>query len=756
MPVSQNCHVIGVVGGKGGVGKSIFAANLAVAMTLEMKAKTLLIDLDMKSAGDQNVITGLRPQKTIVDLCNSTVSATPQGLAPYIAQHKAGFHFIAAVLNPDQRLNVSVDVFKKQLFTLSQMYQYIIVDLGNDLGDLQLSCLEDASAVLMVSTPEVLVVNQTRRLISDLLTATFPKQMFQLVLNKVSKSGLSPQAISQGLGIPVVGMIPQDDMTAFASLQRSTPFVLSQPNTPISQAYHEIVRKLTGGVLQKLKALSRPKSAKLATASSDQKAIAGSSGGSAASGKNEGMSSENLMKLQIHEELIKKMDIQKDIAQSEGDKNKEAELRTKAQKVVSELVDVHAKGIARDERSRIIKQITDEAVALGPLEDLLEDPGVTEIMVNGYDHIFVEKNGKLQLSSITFTSNLQLRNVITRIVSPLGRQINEKQPYVDGRLKDGSRVNAVIEPLAIDGPALTIRKFAKERVTPNHYFNWGTCTKPMMDFLKICVEQGLNVVISGGTGSGKTTLLNVLSGFIPSTERIITVEDAAELQMMQEHVVRLETRPAGTEGTGEIAIRDLIRNSLRMRPDRIIVGECRDGAALDMLQAMNTGHDGSMTTVHANTPKEAISRLETLCLMAGMELPARAIREQIAGAVHLIVQIGRLSDGSRKIKYITEVVGMRDEGIVLQDIFYFKEEGFDKNRKILGSFKPQGNMPTFIEKFEQRGVSIPRNLFMESTTANPTPASAAKANTQQPVRNIKRSTGLTRNPLKKASGGDES
>ncbi|MCH2534648.1 MAG: Flp pilus assembly complex ATPase component TadA [Bdellovibrionales bacterium] len=761
MPVSQNCHVIGVVGGKGGVGKSLFAANFTAAMTLEMKAKTLLIDLDQRSAGDQNVITGLRPQKTIVDLCNSSVPATPQGLAPYISQHKAGFHYLAAVLSPDQRLNASVDLFKKQLFSLSQIYQYIIVDLGNELSDLQMACIEDASTVLMVSTPEVLVVNQTRRMISDLLTATFPKQMFQLVLNKVSKSGLSPQVISQGLGIPVVGMIPQDDMTAFSSLQRSTPFVLSQPNTPISKAYHDVVRKLTGGVLQKLKALSRPKSAKL-TQAADQKAIAGSKESSPSAGS-DNMSPENLLKMQIHEELIKKMDIQKDIAQSEGDKNKEAELRTKAQKVISELVDIHAKGIARDERSRIIKQITDEAVGLGPLEELLADPNVSEIMVNGFDHIFVEKNGKLQLSSITFTSNLQLRNVITRIVSPLGRQINEKSPYVDGRLKDGSRVNAVIEPLAIDGPALTIRKFAKERITPEHYFKWGSCTKPMMDFLKICVEQGLNVVISGGTGSGKTTLLNVLSGFIPSTERIITVEDAAELQLMQEHVVRLETRPAGTEGTGEIAIRDLIRNSLRMRPDRIVVGECRDGAALDMLQAMNTGHDGSMTTVHANTPKEAISRLETLCLMAGMELPARAIREQIAGAVHLIVQIGRMSDGSRKVKYITEVVGMRDEGIVLQDIFYFKEEGFDKNRRIIGSFRPQGNMPTFIEKFEQRGVSIPRNLFMETAPSNNQQQAAAqqqasnnKPTGNQPTRNIKRPSGLTRNPLKKASGGDES
>ena len=319
-----------------------------------------------------------------------------------------------------------------------------------------------------------------------------------------------------------------------------------------------------------------------------------------------------------------------------------------------------------------------------------------------------------------FTSNLQLRNIIERIVSPLGRRIDDKTPYVDARLADGSRVNAVIEPLAIDGPALTIRKFSKERITYENYLAWGSMSKSMVDFLRICVEQGLNVVISGGTGSGKTTLLNTLSGFIPSNERIVTIEDAAELQLKQEHVVRLETRPAGMDGANAITIRDLVKNSLRMRPDRIVVGECRDGAALDMLQAMNTGHDGSMTTVHANNAKEAIGRLETLCLMAGMDLPARAIKEQIASAVNLIVQIGRLSDGSRKVKSVTEVVGMQGDVVTLSEIFKFKEEGFDKKRKIIGSFQSTGLVPSFIEKFEARGVQIPRSIFSnEKAPENP-------------------------------------
>ncbi len=405
------------------------------------------------------------------------------------------------------------------------------------------------------------------------------------------------------------------------------------------------------------------------------------------------------------------MNLKKGITETGGDPEKERQLYAKTQQTISQLVDKAQPGMGRDERSQIIKEILDEALGLGPLEVLLADESVTEIMVNGADKIFVEKSGRITESSVTFTSNLHLKNVIERIVTPLGRRIDEKTPYFDARLKDGSRVNAVIEPIAIDGPSLTIRKFAKKPITVDNYVQWGALTQPMIDFLRICVENGLNIIISGGTGSGKTTLLNVMSSFIPTTERIVTVEDAAELQLKQAHVVRLETRPANMEGTGSITIRDLVRNSLRMRPDRIVVGECRGGEALDMLSAMNTGHDGSMTTVHANSPREAIGRLETLCLMAGMDLPAKAIREQIAGAVDLIIQISRLSDGTRKVLSITEVAGLQGDTVTLQEIFKYKEEGFDKNRKIIGQFISTGLIPTFIEEFERKGIKIPRTLF---------------------------------------------
>jgi len=337
-------------------------------------------------------------------------------------------------------------------------------------------------------------------------------------------------------------------------------------------------------------------------------------------------------------------------------------------------------------------------------------------MVNKRDQIYIEKSGRLLRADASFTSEQQLRLIIERIVAPLGRQINDSTPYVDARLKDGSRVNAIIPPVALDGSVITIRKFAKKPITFKDYIGFGTMTEPMIDFLRICVEQKLNVIISGGTGSGKTTLLNVLSGFIPANERIVTIEDAAELQLKQEHVVRLETRPGNSEGAKPIDIRTLVKNSLRMRPDRIVVGECRGGEALDMLSAMNTGHDGSLTTVHANSPREALSRLETLCLMAGMDLPAKAIREQIAGAVDLIIQISRMSDGSRKVVSITEVVGMQGEVVTLSEIYKFKETGFDKNRKIMGSFISTGTIPSFIEEFERRGVNVPRTLFTANNT----------------------------------------
>lgn len=726
MILSPGCNVIAVGGGKGGVGKSVFAANFAAALMVELKTQVLLIDADSKSCGDQNVILGIRPNKTIAEVAQFQGSLSPQSIPQMVTMHSSGLSYIGAVRGPDEQLRVNPEAFMKPLEFLSRHYKFIVVDIGNDLGPLQAQIVQEATALMILTVPEVLVVNQTQRLIHELLTATMPMEMFQLVINKVGPGSLSPQAISQSLRLPAIGMIPQDDLTTGTSLAKSTPFVLSARQAPITTAYHEIVRRLTGGVLQKLKAVQKPSGPLKIGNAENQAAASGSSNSkdnaALIHGGNEDMDPRNLLKIRIHTELIRAMDLKKGAADTNGDRQKEEALRQKTLASITTIVDKEAPQTARDERSKIIKEVLEEALGLGPLEDLLADPAVTEVMVNGYKKIFIEKSGKIQLSQTTFTSNLHLRNVIERIVTPLGRRIDEKTPYVDARLKDGSRVNAIIEPLSIDGPALTIRKFKKGGINAEKYIEYGSITKPMIDFLKICVENGLNIVISGGTGSGKTSLLNMMSNFIPATERIVTVEDAAELQMQQEHVVRLETRPANMEGTGAVTIRDLVKNSLRMRPDRIVVGETRDGAALDMLQAMNTGHDGSMTTTHANSPRECLGRLETLCLMAGMDLPLRAIREQIASAVHLIVQISRLSDGSRKIISITEVCGMQGDTVTLQEVFRFKETGYDKNRRIIGVFQAMGLIPTFIEKLEQKGVIIPRDLF-----SNEAPKSLAQA-----------------------------
>jgi pilus assembly protein CpaF len=415
------------------------------------------------------------------------------------------------------------------------------------------------------------------------------------------------------------------------------------------------------------------------------------------------------LKSKIHEELVAA--VEPSLLNGAEDPAKKQELERKLTEIVGEIIDEEAPHLTGTERQRITTDIIDEVMGFGPITPLLTDPSISEVMVNGPKQVYVERSGRIEITDAAFRDDAHVMHIIEKIVAPLGRRIDESMPMVDARLPDGSRVNAIIPPLSLNGPVITIRKFAADPLTVEDLISFGTMTPDVAEFLQACVQVRLNIVVSGGTGSGKTTLLNVLSSFIPPDERIVTIEDAAELQLRQDHVVSLESRPPNIEGKGAIAIRDLVRNALRMRPDRIVVGEVRGGEALDMLQAMNTGHDGSLTTGHANTPRDMLARLETMVLMAGMELPVRAIREQISSAIDLIVQTSRLRDGSRKIMQVTEVQGMEGEIITLQDIFIFEQQGVDEAGKLYGHFHATGIRPRFMDRLEAAGVRLGPELF---------------------------------------------
>jgi pilus assembly protein CpaF len=698
-------HIVSIIGGKGGVGKSQLAANLAIAWATEIRQKVLLLDFDQKACGDQNIITGLRSKKNIKELSDFAGAIDPKSLLLFTAEHKAGISYIGMPTDSASASQINEEGLGKSLKAITNIYPITIIDVGSELNPLALKALEFSTLIIMVVTPDLLSVNQGKRMYGDLVTMLFPKDMVQIVVNQYTNGHpVSPDVIGKQMGKPVFAAVPRDDQNCTAALTRSTPVITVTKNAPFATGVTDLARKIIQkGVLQALTQLVKPKDAGVKKTAS--------SGDSALDEKKAQDVWTNL-KSRIHRALVEEMDLKK---QDDNDPKAKIILREQTKKMIVDLLGKEdTKGIlnSRDDMNRIVKEVLDEALGLGPLEDMLADKSISEIMVVGPRKIYYEQGGKVKKSEVVFTNDQQVRNVIERIVAPIGRRIDEKTPYVDARLADGSRVHAIIPPCAIDGCCITIRKFPDKRLTYKDLVKFGSLTEEMADFLRISVEAHRNIVVSGGTGSGKTTLINMLGGFIQSNERIITCEDSAELNFPQDHVVRLETRPPSLEGDGEIDIRCLVKQTLRMRPDRIVVGECRGGETLDMLQAMNTGHDGSMTTVHSNTPRDSMSRLETLVQYSGAPLTPRAIREMIASAVHMVIQQSRLDDGSRRIMNITEIGGIQGEVITLQDIFMFKQEGIGRDGKIVGKFMATGFIPKFIETLERKGYKVPRGLFI--------------------------------------------
>ena len=716
------CRFVVVSAARDGVGKSTFAVNMALSLLKETRGRVLVMDLDINGVGDVSALLGMTENRTIADFLPYIAQLTPQTFGPYIPAHPTGIGVLPLAATPQAAAKVAPEGVRQVLDLVAPLCDYIVVDAGAGVDPINVLAMERAAGIFLLASPTPTGLAATRVFGAYLQSLHFPQALVKVIVNAHdAASPITREAIAARLGRPALVIFPKDDALTLEASLKAAPFVMDQPRAPLSRHYDEMVSQLVEkGVLDQLAAVERGKGQQIGGKSvvevtqEQDKAI---DGFLKARGGNRGKSGPELsartrLKMLIHKRLPEVLDLKRMDKDIGNRPDKDQLLRERTEAAVAKVLDEEGASLTdRNERRRIVKEVCDEALGLGPLEDLLADDSVTEIMVNGRDCVFAEVNGKLKRTEYTFTDDAQLMAVIERIVTPLGRRIDEKSPMVDARLLDGSRVNAVIPPLAIDGPSITIRKFAKVPLGVADLVRFGSLTPDLADLLRACVQARLNILISGGTGSGKTTLLNVMSSFIPENDRIVTIEDAAELQLRQPHVVRLESRPANIEGVGEVKIRDLVKNSLRMRPDRIIVGECRGAEAVDMLQAMNTGHDGSLTTVHANSPRDAIARLETLVMFAGLDLPSRAIREQIGSAINIIVQVSRLSDGSRRILSVCEVSGMEAQTITLQEVFAFKQTGVDANRKVLGTFGPTGFVPKFVAKLGELGIEVPKGIF---------------------------------------------
>jgi septum site-determining protein MinD len=680
-----------VFASKGGVGKSFIAVNLAVNLHLETRAKVLFLDYGLPLSVDAAALLDLKKLNGLEPLAPNAAKLAPSLLKGYATPHPSGIDALCAnasgrELPPETFSPANTEAL---LTRLLQVYDYLVLDAGARFEAGLEKALDLSSLILLVTTPGYLALQRCRSDIAFLRLKNFPQDGIKLALNCAGKAELSDRRfIEQTTGKELFGVIPFDADAAASPPGKTYP--VDFPRHEAAKAFDELTGKLLRA-LDQLPSRVAALGAEIEGADLEEDLDA--------------------LKIGIHQKLLETFDLKHADMEIESNPQRRKELEEELVRRITELLDSQTAMRSREKRAVLVREILQDVLGFGPLEDLLANPEISEIMVNRYDRLYVEKRGLIHAIDKKFVSEKHLMRVIERIVAPLGRKIDTSTPMVDARLKDGSRVNAIIPPLAIHGAALTIRKFPLKRLSVDDLMGYDTLNRQIAEFLKTAVAARLNVLVSGGTGSGKTTLLNVLSGFIPQEERIITVEDSAELRLQQPHVIILESRPPNIEGAGEISIRDLVRNTLRMRPDRIIVGECRGAEALDMLQAMNTGHDGSLTTIHANSPREAVSRLETLVMFAGFELSPRAIKEQIVGAVDLVVQIKRFKDGVRRIVQVTELTGLEGEVVTMGDVFEFKHTGSTPEGRIQGAFVSTGYIPRCLKLFEERGMPLPREIF---------------------------------------------
>lgn len=699
-------RIISVCHTREGLNNCFLGINLAIALMSQSKEKAAVVDFSFSGGNTIGALVNVKSIRSLGEIVPMLSKLDDKLLKGYLTTHSSGIGLLGGT-SRESKKTFEPAVLGKVINTLARAYPFIIIVAPEDPDEHLASVLDISDIAFLTAAPHILSLADINAFMETVKSWHFPANMVKPVLSKIaSAQTLSHEQINDYTGTSVFAEITFEPEVIFSSINSGNPAVISHAYSAMSKD----IRKAAGQLLEQKtfseidksqRSAPRPAAEEIQPADETQVSV-----------KNK----YRQLKQKIHNDVASHPELKNLDLKSISNPEVMADAREKARKIIQDILSAQDQ-LTREERSKFVDELLDEILGLGCLEEFLKNPDITEIMVNARDKIYIEKKGKIQQTDAEFTSDKQLRTVIDRIVSPIGRRVDESSPLVDARLSDGSRVNAIIPPISLEGPSITIRKFSKKKLTTDDLVQFGALTPHMAEFLEVCVQLRKNIVISGGTGSGKTTLLNIVSSFIPSDERIVTIEDSAELKLPQEHVVRLESRPASVEGTGEVNIRRLVINALRMRPDRIVVGECRGGETLDMLQAMNTGHDGSLTTIHANSPKDGIARITTMVIMAGTELPERAIREQICSAVQVIVQLSRLSDGTRKVTEISEILGIKNDAVEISSLFKYEQTGI-KDGKVQGNFLATGNIPTFYDEIAIHGLSVDKNIFKSKGNIN--------------------------------------